>query len=167
MKKLKISYSFIILTLCLYGCSKRNNLIGIYKWESSYTLSEALVMIKNDNHAIYKIGDKEPIFALWELSGDTLIVSSDNFAVDMEFVEVFPDTYFYMESSLTPSNTNGKLMPPFENATCEKFIIKNNGNVLVGIDRNTEFGKLVKTDLSEKYFMTFKGKNINIPFVRY
>lgn len=166
MKKLRVLYSFILI-FCLYGCSQYDNIIGIYKWDSIYTLSEALVMIKNGNHAIYKIGDREPIFALWELSGDTLIVSSDNFAVDMEFVEVLPDTYFYMESSLTPSNTNGKLMPPFENATYEKFIIKNNGNVLVGIDGNTEFGKLVKTDLSEKYFKKFKGKNINSPFDRY
>lgn len=149
MRNLTILFSIITL-ICLCSCNK-HIISGIYKWESNIETPEALVLFKKDNKAIYKIGDKEPILALWEISGDTLVVTSNNFIIDMEFVELFPDTYYYMESPLTPYETNGKLIPPYS-STHENYIIRDRGNILIGIYDNKQFGRLVKTNLKEQQF---------------
>lgn len=156
---------FGIILICLCSCS-RHNIYGIYEWKSNFKMSEALVLLKKDNRAIYKIGDKEPIIAFWKISGDTLIVTSDNFIIDMEFVELFPDTYYYMESTLTPSETNGKLIPPYSSSH-ENYIIRDRGNVLIGIYDNKEYGRLIKTNFEEYIFWDFKGNFFNLPIDRY
>lgn len=171
-KHISISHrlKFIIAlfgTLLTFSCtSSKSDIIGVWEWKLATDPRDAKVMFYKNHTAVYKISNVAPVKAKWELSGDTLVVQSDNFVWDWVYDEWPTPRYFSKKfDPIYSPDKNGKLL--VGGGEYERYIFDFNQKTLIPLD-SIENGYLQKGSMSEAQFELYIPKKVwhIIPYYR-
>ncbi len=156
--KLRIAIALFVTMLAISCKTSRDDIIGVWEWKHASDPRYAKVMFYKNHTAVYKISNVTPVHAKWELSGDTLVVQSDNFVWDYVYEEwIFPRDFVKTFDPIYSPDKNGKLL--VGGGEYERYILDRHQKRLIPVDL-TENGYLQKDSMTETQFELYIPKEV-------